>query len=308
MQVLSNDDTVQSLCLITRFKNERHILYEFIHHYLLEGVEFFLLIDDGSNDDFYLHHEHWLKPLIESRIVKIIASNKNKNQRQEYNLHINRLLPYHWVIMCDMDEFFFSVSKNSTIKKLLNSSLSKYNYISIPWKLFRHHSKFQPKSVIENNRYTHRLKIDPSSPSKGYKYIVRTNGIKKLNIHKCHLKKNKKKFLRIANSHNKIIQINHYRTQSNEYLYGVKSPRGSGDGNKMKYRNYKIKKHKFQKTCTLLRDKRKELIQQCIAREQIKPKHNLKDFYIENKNHEVKETPVVVTTLTTNTDKAVTQD
>ena len=35
---------------------------------------------------------------------------------------------------------------------------------------------------------------------------------------------------------------------------------------------------------------------------------NLKDFYIENKNHEVKETPVVVTTLTTNTDKAVTQD
>ena len=41
-----------SLLVISRFKNERHILYEWIHHYLLEGVDHFFLIDDHSNDEY----------------------------------------------------------------------------------------------------------------------------------------------------------------------------------------------------------------------------------------------------------------
>ena len=38
-----------SIVLIARFKNERHILYEWVHHHLEEGVDKFILIDDQSN-------------------------------------------------------------------------------------------------------------------------------------------------------------------------------------------------------------------------------------------------------------------
>tara|TARA_Y100000816_G_scaffold123017_1_gene86447 strand:- start:731 stop:1633 length:903 start_codon:yes stop_codon:yes gene_type:complete len=265
---LSNINGAQSLCLMTRFKNERHILYEFIHHYLLEGVDYFLLIDDGSDDEFYALNEYWLKPLIESKTVRIITS--TTTQEQEYNLHNDDISRYDWVIVCDMDEFFFSVPKNSTIKQLLNSNLSEYDYISIPWKLFHHHSKFQPKSVIENNAYTHESKIDPSSPSKGYKYMVRSKVIEKFGIHSCTVKQ-KANVLRLYDAHNNIIQNNHYRAQSDEFLYGVKKPRGGGK-NKKKYKNYTIDTSKFNKPCSLLRDKREGLIQECMDRKQIKPK------------------------------------
>ena len=36
------------LGLMAMFKNEGHILYEFINHYMLEGVDQFILIDDNS--------------------------------------------------------------------------------------------------------------------------------------------------------------------------------------------------------------------------------------------------------------------
>ena len=39
--------------------------------------------------------------------------------------------------------------------------------------MFNHLNYLQPKSVIENNVYTHLNSIDKSSTSKGFKHIVR---------------------------------------------------------------------------------------------------------------------------------------
>ena len=41
-----------SLCLLTMFKNESHIMKEFITHYLKQGVDHFIMIDNGSNDNY----------------------------------------------------------------------------------------------------------------------------------------------------------------------------------------------------------------------------------------------------------------
>ena len=153
-----------SICLLVRFKNERHIMYEFINHYLEEGVDCFIMIDDNS-DDNYLDN--------------------------------------------------------------------------------------QPKSVIHNNLYTHSKSIDPTSPSKGYKYIVKTKVIKRLNIHNCDVTQYSKN-LCIKNCHNNLIQNNHYRTQSEEYLRGVKEIRGGGV-HKLKYKNFNNhKKNIYKKKCNLL--------------------------------------------------------
>ena len=43
---------MSSLCLVAIFKNESHILKEFITHYIKQGVDHFFLIDNGSNDNY----------------------------------------------------------------------------------------------------------------------------------------------------------------------------------------------------------------------------------------------------------------
>lgn len=55
-----------SICLIVRFKNERHIMFELIHHYLAEGVDCFILIDDNSNDNYLELNKDWMDDLIKS--------------------------------------------------------------------------------------------------------------------------------------------------------------------------------------------------------------------------------------------------
>merc|ERR1711988_1060149 len=71
------------VCMIVRFKNERHILYEFIQHYLLEEIDTIFLIDDNSDDDYMAYHKCWLLPLISSK--KVIIKKSLKNQIYDYN-------------------------------------------------------------------------------------------------------------------------------------------------------------------------------------------------------------------------------
>ena len=52
-----------SVCLLCRFKNERHIMYEFVNHYLLEDIDCLFLIDDNSNDKYYEKNKYWLDNL-----------------------------------------------------------------------------------------------------------------------------------------------------------------------------------------------------------------------------------------------------
>ena len=271
-----------SICLLGRFKNERHIMYEFISHYLLEGIDCIFLIDHNSNDKFYDKNKFWLKDLINRNKVNILKS-QSDSQENDYNFYLHKIKSFKWAIFCDLDEFMFSVPENTTIKTMLNNELSKYEYIKIFWKLFTHKSKFQPKSVINDNLYTHFDKVDKSSKSLGIKCIAKTKNLKHIYVHYLEFS-NKPNVLKLYNCHNKFIQNNHYRTQSDEYLFGVKEERGGGV-NKNKYKNFK--RHTFyyyQKKCDLLKNKRKDLISKILVRNQIRPKlYKNSSFYKEIK-------------------------
>ena len=41
------------IALMALIKNSKNKLFEFINHYILEGVNHFILIDDNSSDEFY---------------------------------------------------------------------------------------------------------------------------------------------------------------------------------------------------------------------------------------------------------------
>jgi hypothetical protein len=287
------------LCVLARFKNESHIMYEWINHYLEEGVDHFILIDDNSDDD-YLKSNAWLNNLIKLNKVSIKKSEKDfcpvctRGQRAEYDLHLKEVKKYDWVAVCDMDEFFFSMPLNSTLKTVLNTTLSKYDYIMLPWKLFNHTHDLQPKSVIDNNVYTHSAAIDLSSPSRGYKYIVKTKKVKSLGIHDCQTLQ-KTSLLKLKDCHNLFIQNNHYRTQSEEFLRGVKAVRaelraGVGDscprckrsGKKRRYwyENYSHNELNYDKHCSILQTKRKGLIKKILKLPQVRPKvHKESSYY-----------------------------
>ena len=64
------------LGLMAMFKNEGHILYEFINHYILEGIDQFILIDDNSTDNYYENNKNWMDSLVKSNIITIKKSEK----------------------------------------------------------------------------------------------------------------------------------------------------------------------------------------------------------------------------------------
>ena len=85
------------------FKNESHILEEWITHYLKEGVEHFFLINNGSTDTFMDTINKY------SYCVTLFNDDKRHAQAELYNKYV---MPQkdktEWVIVCDLDEFIYS--------------------------------------------------------------------------------------------------------------------------------------------------------------------------------------------------------
>jgi hypothetical protein len=208
-----------SLVLVARFKNESHIMYEFIHHYLYEGVDHFILIDDGS-DDNYLQNNPWLGELVGRDIVAI--HNSTTNQIDNYDVFLDQIKQHKWAIVCDMDEFMFSVDPHTRLIDVLDSKCDTYDYIKVYWKMFTHTQKFQPVSVIDDATYTHHTPIDPSSPSKGIKCIAKTQHIAHIDIHWIGFD-TVIRTLDLDNCHNDLIQSNHYAPNRMSSCMGSKN-------------------------------------------------------------------------------------
>ena len=244
-----------SIVILTKFKNEDHIMYEWINHHFEEGIDQIILIDDNDNDG-YLNKNKWLnKYIINEKII--ISKSIDTKQDIDYTNRLNLIKNHKWLIIIDMDEFIFSVKKN--LKKLLNEELISYEYIKIRWKLFSHRSVFQPKSVIESNIITHENN-DPISKI-GIKCIAKTENLKYIHWHYCEFKKNPVNEIMLS-AHNQFVQINHYRSQSDEFLFGVKELRGGGfDKNRYK-NNYNLnyRHYSFDYKCDILKKKRHNLI------------------------------------------------
>jgi hypothetical protein len=257
-----------SIAIITRFKNERHIMYEWVHHHFAEGVNKIYMIDDYSDDDF-MKENPWLIKYINLGKIEIFKS--MGTQYEDYDKHLTKIKKNHkWIIQIDIDEFLYCPYPKYNIRKMLKL-FDRYDYIIIKWKLFSHRCKEQPKSVINNNVFTHKTKIDYTSSLKGaIKCIGKTRFLKSISIHNMLFNRKKIKTLKLFNAHNPYLQLNHYRTQSDEYVLGVKEQRGGGV-NKDKYKKIDNKHKKFSKKCLILKKRRKDLIKTLLERKQVKP-------------------------------------
>jgi hypothetical protein len=118
-----------SLCLVTIFKNEAHIIKEWIEHYLRQGVDKFFMIDNDSNDNYL----DFLKPYIEKNIVDLVIDAKKHAQAELYNTYyLEKSKNYDWAIVCDLDEFIYARNGFHTIKEYLSTIDTEVSQIFIP--------------------------------------------------------------------------------------------------------------------------------------------------------------------------------
>lgn len=234
-----------SLCLVAIFKNESHILDEYIKHYLNQGVDHFFFVDNGSDDAY-------LNILNKYKNITLKIDPTRPFQVEHYNnYYLKECKKYDWVIVCDLDEFIYSRRNFRTIKEYLNSLDNFTSQVFIPWKIFGSSGfKQQPENVVEH--FTTRINYDKESKFQGVilenkekyslsKCIVRTKYLKQIGIHSHHtLNKNyigadnqmhihpNKNFYKINERilANSFLHLNHYAIQSYDWFMRIKATRG----------------------------------------------------------------------------------
>jgi hypothetical protein len=217
----------------TIFKNESHIMKEWLEHYFFHGIEHIYMIDDHSNDNYL----EILQPYIDSGRVTLFHSEEPYylgRQRNLYNrIFMPELVKTFWFGIFDMDEFLFSV-RDIDIRNVLKNCES-IGQIQFSHTLFGSNGIIQqPKYVIPNFTKRH---IQDNNCNILYKYIINTNyEFSMLNVHHATFKnlENEKngKFLLLdyrADLENPWFTLNHYNCQSEEFWKNVKCQRGDVD-------------------------------------------------------------------------------
>jgi hypothetical protein len=165
--------------VVAIFKNEAHILEEWIQHYLREGVDTFLLIDNDSDDNYM----DILKKYIDAGKVILNIDKERYKQIQHYNnYYLNKVKnEYDWVLLVDLDEFIYARNGFNTIKDYLKSLDNNVAQIFIPMKLYGSSGFIeQPKLVVENFI---KRKIYKTNQSMYTKTIMRCNKLKRFDNH-----------------------------------------------------------------------------------------------------------------------------
>lgn len=252
------------LCIVAMFKNEGHIIDEWIEHYLSEGVDHFFLIDHGSTDNY----RQTIDKYIQEGIIDIVVnstSNRANLQVDFYNQYfLKERSEYHWTIICDLDEFIYARRGFPTIKSYLKTLPRRISQVSIPWKMFGSSNHIQqPEKIVDNftKRSLYGINYNDgvewgegilkenikriNANKKKYNFmksIVRTRDVEEYHIHRHKVKYNTicsnqrsdilmNDFCKINNRilNNSCLHLNHYPIQSLTWFMDVKATRGDSN-------------------------------------------------------------------------------
>ncbi len=206
----SNRSNKYKLSIISIFKNETMILKNWLNHYIWQGIEHFYLIDNDSTD----------KPLsilqeyIDNGYVSYFHRPKKYSQVEHYQeiFNIANLKEKtKWLIVADLDEFWYSPEKLINVIDKYND----YNVIYSNWLMFGNSNNIlQPIDVRVSNIYRSK------DHAHLQKWIVKTNSINSsdINIHNI----NNTNSITV----NDLIKLNHYPIPSVEYFIKIKMTRG----------------------------------------------------------------------------------
>lgn len=188
-----------NLALVAIFRNEEHILKEFIEHHLVFGVKRFYLIDNASDDN----SKKVLEPYINKGIVKYFyepsvnganffgkefdgAVTLQGVERQPQVASYNKVVPLvkeKWCIICDCDEFWYFQKPGWTLDRLETwANHRNVTQIIMPLKNFTSGGVIeQPESVRETFKSRNLATRTPYVPAI-HKTLFRTSAFNKAGI------------------------------------------------------------------------------------------------------------------------------
>lgn len=204
-----------NLVVAAAFKNEAHILKEWVDHYRLHGIDHIYLINDGSTDNF----EEILKPYIDSGYVTLLHQTKNidtyPRQKVVYNDLLRPLLhESKWWAIIDLDEFLYCPHEVN-IKKILSKYDDKPDIaqIHVPWIMFGSSGHVeQPDLVVPNFLYC------KEGVENQVKSIFKSDKFVDFDVHFHQVNGN--------SVYDMDMLINHYAIQSWKFFERVKMTRG----------------------------------------------------------------------------------
>jgi hypothetical protein len=215
-----------NLCVCAVFKNEAHILYEWITHYLNRGVDHIYLINDFSNDNF--------QEIISKFGNKVtlfhndIITDNCGRQPILYEKYFRPILnTTKWVAILDLDEFLYS-PETSNLPTILER-YNNYSQLVVYWLFFGSNGHiYQPQSVVEGFQYRNIVCTDHGSWHSGCKAICKADSITSFGIHSQGVKETSIDLTPDSDGLAPLI-INHYNIQSLSYFLSIKATRGDCD-------------------------------------------------------------------------------
>lgn len=230
-----------NLSILAMFKNESWIIKEWIEHYLLEGVEHFYLIDNGSNDNY----EEKIKEYINKNYISLVKDSTRLPSGTQSFLYKKIFLDKIknetiWIIVCDVDEYIYARNGYNKITDVLNKLPQNIEKIWLNWKIFGSNGHInQPSSTL--SAFTKRSNTYLKNFGHG-KCISRTRNLDSFgccghnvviignNISYTANGDNFDNFDFNEENCNKLnLHLNHYMLQSEEYYLKIKCIRGGGE-------------------------------------------------------------------------------
>lgn len=212
------------IAILTCFKNESHILKEWIDHYKNRGIEHIYMINDFSTDNYM----EILKPYLDADFITVfnsdIITNNTGRQTLLYNKYFSDIvksLKHKWFFILDLDEFLYSPNEIN-LNKIIDK-YDDYSQIHIGWHNFGSNSHIeQPDGVVYN--FTKRDIYDESKEYISHKSGFKSRDLIDFGIHSSNVK-GKSVWFKHTNSNSELI-INHYAIQSWKHFVNKKTKKG----------------------------------------------------------------------------------
>lgn len=231
------------LAVLAIFKNERHILGEWLEHYLREGVDHFVMIDNGSEDAPL----EVLQPYMDNGRITYHHDTTRHAQAALYNQYAMSVKDrFEWWMIVDLDEFVYASRKGRTIAAELRDMPLDVNGIQLPWVPFGSNGhRAQPASVVCG--FTRRAALKQWESQRIHlKMIVRAATLRAFHVHTCEYTVPEPRVVlgdgsaspnvawrRVPTSEayhaRAALRLNHYCLQSRDWWERIKCTRGDVD-------------------------------------------------------------------------------
>ena len=246
------------LAVLAYFKNEAHILHEWILHYEKWGIEHIYLVDNGSLDNYNI------STYIESGYVTLYVE-PLMGQQHAYNKYLPMIKEeVTWLGMFDLDEFLYTKEEKGNVPQVIREKVDTnvVKIIMIQMMVFLPSTFKSTASTIDTNVMRQSSDSD-MHPKCLFNMDLLDISIfyNRSSIHGFDVGTEEKVHITWEQS---WLCINHYRYCSFENLYGMKEGKGGGV-HKSKYLNYSLKlsNQTMLENDYYLRSQSKDVISKC---------------------------------------------